>query len=52
MDNYEILELIGEGTFGEVHRAVKVDTGEVFALKKVRTRNLEDGTISLNFSSH
>ena len=43
MENYEMLDRIGEGTFGEVHRVMKITSGEVFALKLVRIRNLEDG---------
>ena len=43
MENYEIIDRIGEGTFGEVHRVMKISTGMVYALKLVRIRNLEDG---------
>lgn len=38
MDRYEVLEKIGEGTFGEVSKALDVETGEVVAIKRVRTR--------------
>lgn len=40
---YRVLERIGEGTFGEVHKAEQVDSGRLVALKKVRLRNVEEG---------
>ena len=43
--NYRFLERVGEGTFGEVHKAVKVDTGTLVAVKRVRLRNIDDGTL-------
>lgn len=42
-EGFQQLGKIGEGTFGVVLRAKRVDTGEVVALKKVRLRRLEDG---------
>ena len=33
--DYEKLEKLGEGTFGVVHKARHVETGEVVALKKM-----------------
>ncbi|KAH8598035.1 kinase-like domain-containing protein [Bisporella sp. PMI_857] len=41
--NYEILGKLGEGTFGEVHRARSIRTGSVFALKKILMHNEKDG---------
>lgn len=35
-DSYEKLEKIGQGTYSSVYRACEVDTGKMFALKKVR----------------
>lgn len=43
--NYKFLERVGEGTFGEVHKAVKVDTGTLVAVKRVRLRNIDDGNL-------
>jgi cell cycle related kinase len=40
---YESLRQVGEGTFGVVHVARRVCSGELVALKKVRLRRLEDG---------
>jgi hypothetical protein len=40
---YTTLEKIGEGTFGQVFRAKLKRTGEVFALKKIRLKRVEDG---------
>ena len=42
-DAYTTLEKIGEGTFGQVFRAKLKRTGEVFALKKIRLKRVEDG---------
>jgi serine/threonine protein kinase len=43
LESYEKLEKLGEGTFGVVHKARHVDTGEVVALKKMRLEGEEDG---------
>ena len=43
-DRYKVICRIGEGTFGEVHKARDVVTGELRALKRVRLRNLESAT--------
>ena len=37
------LEKLGEGTFGVVHKARHVETGEIVALKKMRLEDEEDG---------
>lgn len=42
-EDYTTLEKIGEGTFGQVFRAKLKRTGEVFALKKIRLKRVEDG---------
>ena len=41
--DYEILGKLGEGTFGEVHRARSKKTGAVVALKKILMHNEKDG---------
>ncbi|KAJ4333328.1 serine/threonine protein kinase, CMGC, CDC2/CDK sub [Didymella glomerata] len=40
---YEMLQKLGEGTFGEVHKARQMRTGSVFALKKILMHNEKDG---------
>ncbi|GBG74215.1 hypothetical protein CBR_g17928 [Chara braunii] len=40
---FEKLELIGEGTYGQVYKARERKTGEIVALKKVRMENEEEG---------
>lgn len=41
--NYEILSKLGEGTFGEVHKAQSLRTGRIVALKKILMHNEKDG---------
>ena len=41
--DYEKLEKLGEGTFGVVHKARHIETGEVVALKKMRLEGEDDG---------
>lgn len=41
--DYEVLGKLGEGTFGEVHRARSKKTGSVVALKKILMHNEKDG---------
>ncbi|KAL3853462.1 hypothetical protein ACJMK2_016998 [Sinanodonta woodiana] len=43
MDQYVILETIGEGAHGIVKKAKHIESGEVVALKKVSLRKLDDG---------
>jgi serine/threonine-protein kinase BUR1 len=40
---YEMLQKLGEGTFGEVHKARHRITGSVYALKKILMHNEKDG---------
>ncbi|KAI9661646.1 MAG: serine/threonine protein kinase, CMGC, CDC2/CDK sub [Bathelium mastoideum] len=40
---YEVLQKLGEGTFGEVHKARAKRTGAVVALKKILMHNEKDG---------
>ena len=42
-NDYQKLEKLGEGTFGVVHKAKHIETGEVVALKKMRLEDEEDG---------
>jgi len=41
--DYEVLGKLGEGTFGEVHRARSKKTGAHVALKKIIMHNEKDG---------
>ena len=41
--DFEKLEKLGEGTFGVVHKARHIETGEVVALKKMRLEGEDDG---------
>ncbi|XP_052802301.1 cyclin-dependent kinase 12-like [Mya arenaria] len=43
VDMYNIIEIIGEGTFGQVYKAKDGATGELVALKKVRLENEKEG---------
>jgi cyclin-dependent kinase-like len=36
MENYELLEKIGEGTYGEVYKAIHLETGKQVAIKKFK----------------
>ncbi|KAH9872642.1 hypothetical protein J1614_005035 [Plenodomus biglobosus] len=40
---YEMLQKLGEGTFGEVHKARHRITGSIFAMKKILMHNEKDG---------
>lgn len=43
IDKYEKLELIGEGTYGVVYKAKDTESGEIFALKKIRLESEDEG---------
>ena len=36
-EKYELLELVGEGSFGEVYKALDKDSGELLGIKIVKT---------------
>lgn len=40
---YEMMQKLGEGTFGEVHKACHQKTGQIYALKKILMHNEKDG---------
>ncbi|KAF1850898.1 Pkinase-domain-containing protein [Cucurbitaria berberidis CBS 394.84] len=40
---YEMMQKLGEGTFGEVHKARHRISGSIFALKKILMHNEKDG---------
>ncbi|KAF5383263.1 hypothetical protein D9615_005069 [Tricholomella constricta] len=41
--DYEVTTKLGEGTFGEVHKAIHKDTGRVVALKRILMHNEKEG---------
>ena len=43
IDKYEKLERIGEGTYGVVYKARDLDTGHIYALKKIRLESEDEG---------
>ncbi|XP_053374468.1 cyclin-dependent kinase 13-like [Mercenaria mercenaria] len=43
VDLFDIMEIIGEGTYGQVYKAKDSLTGELVALKKVRLENEKEG---------
>ncbi|KAH9614390.1 hypothetical protein KSS87_019394 [Heliosperma pusillum] len=43
IDCFQKLELIGEGTYGQVYMAREIETGEIVALKKIRMDNEKEG---------
>lgn len=43
VDKYEKVEKIGEGTYGVVYKARDVETGQIFALKKIRLESEDEG---------
>ncbi|PVI07631.1 Pkinase-domain-containing protein [Periconia macrospinosa] len=40
---YDMMQKLGEGTFGEVHKACHQKTGQIYALKKILMHNEKDG---------
>lgn len=40
---YEMMQKLGEGTFGEVHKARHRITGKIYAMKKILMHNEKDG---------
>ena len=45
MDNYRILQIIGEGTYGKVFKAQEKESGRVVAIKKFKQREDEDSHV-------
>lgn len=43
ISQFEVLQKLGEGTFGEVYKAKSIRTGSVVALKKILLHNEKDG---------
>jgi serine/threonine protein kinase len=40
-EDYELLDRIGEGAFGLVHRAIEIDTDDYYAIKTIQKSHLE-----------
>lgn len=43
LSNYEVLEKIGEGTYGVVYKAVELSSKELIAIKKIRFQHEDEG---------
>jgi cyclin-dependent kinase len=43
IDKYEKIAQVGEGTYGVVHKARDVDTGEIYALKVIKLESDDEG---------
>ncbi|XP_021752771.1 cyclin-dependent kinase C-1-like [Chenopodium quinoa] len=43
LDRFQKLEQIGEGTYGQVYMGKEVMTGEIVALKRIKTENEKEG---------
>jgi serine/threonine protein kinase len=52
IDEYEKLDKLGEGTYGEVFKAKHSKTGDVVAIKKVRMDREKEGVSILMFPSN
>ena len=46
--NYKALEVLGEGTYGKVYKAVEVSTGKFVAIKRTKSDKLKEGISSIN----
>jgi len=42
-NKYEKIDKIGEGTYGVVYKARDTETGEIYALKKIRLESEDEG---------
>ena len=51
MENYEIIERIGGGTFADVYKAKEKDTGELVAIKTLKRRCFSSFQLNLLMES-
>ncbi|GLJ15741.1 hypothetical protein SUGI_0259040 [Cryptomeria japonica] len=42
-ENLEKIEKTGEGTYGKVYKVKDINTGQIFALKKLKIENNDEG---------
>ena len=43
MENYKVMKVLGQGTWGVVHMAEQKGTGRVVAIKKIKSERAENG---------
>jgi serine/threonine protein kinase len=43
LDNYSLLEPLGQGTYGMVYRGLEISTGREVAIKRTKSDNLKEG---------
>lgn len=43
MENYKVIEALGQGTWGVVHKAEQKGTGRIVAIKKIKSKALDEG---------
>lgn len=48
MENYKVMKVLGQGTWGVVHMAEQKGTGRVVAIKKIKSERAEEG---VNFTA-
>ncbi len=52
MENYHVLELVGEGSFGKVYKGRRKHTGQIVALKFIPVRRSARSLVPTPSHSH